>query len=699
MSTGRSNEPEDASILADPNQSAINVVQRMIDERFSSLNLGSRVTRDLSKHLGTGAYGVVYAGTLLPEQTSVAVKVIRSGGNSVLPVLERILREVHVWSALHHENILPLLGITTVFDDTISIVSPLMSRGNAFQYVQDPNNDPRPLVLGLARALGYLHSRAQPIIHGDIKGSNVLVSDDGRVQLADFGFSSTVQTSLGAEQRVGGTLNWIAPEYVEADNYTMTTAGDIWAFGMTTLELFTRMRPYHHLNGTVAIVHRILTGPPERPSAEVTLSRLTDGWWEICLACWVRDPTLRSTMSKIAKKIVSLDATSNVTIPASEPTQLHTTSETVINDASLDPRPALQRLRVVERASRYSIILDGRVETDWKVVNKGEYGFVSKGILHPEGIEVAIKTPPGGLEDDEDTIKCFLREAHMWSKLRHENVLPIIGITTDFNLSVFIVSPWMERGTARDYVQDRNIDPRPLILGTARGLHYLHNHPLGPIVHGDVKGDNVLISDNGLPLLHNFGFSLIAISSFSMSATIPTGAGTLRWKAPELLDGDNQTLETDVWAFGMLMLELFTRMDPFHSCSKMETVIYSIIRGPPARPSDEDTCFRLTDGWWNICLSCWERDPQQRPTMSQIIARTVPDISPAAVHPHDEETGVLQGSVDNLPEVVATSQVGNQYIMSAPPLKVKQGSLFAFIILHTYSKYINLGFRFAVRVD
>ena len=59
---------------------------------------------------------------------------------------QRVLRQVYVWSNLAHENVLELLGITTNFDDTISIVSPLMPRGNASGYVQDPNVDPRPLV-------------------------------------------------------------------------------------------------------------------------------------------------------------------------------------------------------------------------------------------------------------------------------------------------------------------------------------------------------------------------------------------------------------------------------------------------------------------------------------------------------------------------------------------------------------------------
>lgn len=59
---------------------------------------------------------------------------------------QRVLNEVYVWSKLRHNNVNELLGITTAFDDTISIVSPLMSQGNAFDYVQNPDIDPRPLV-------------------------------------------------------------------------------------------------------------------------------------------------------------------------------------------------------------------------------------------------------------------------------------------------------------------------------------------------------------------------------------------------------------------------------------------------------------------------------------------------------------------------------------------------------------------------
>ena len=162
--------------------------------RFAKIDLGHRVSRDASKRIGPSTYGAVFEGTLIlsPEQIKasgnstketpisrpkqkVAVKVIRyvdrnaltvfmvsslylwfSSLRCLMPTLDqRILRELYVWSNLADQNVAKLLGITTNFDHTISIVTPLMPRGDAFRYVQDPNIDPRPLVCINDACLAY----------------------------------------------------------------------------------------------------------------------------------------------------------------------------------------------------------------------------------------------------------------------------------------------------------------------------------------------------------------------------------------------------------------------------------------------------------------------------------------------------------------------------------------------------------------
>ncbi|KAL4064745.1 kinase-like domain-containing protein [Scleroderma yunnanense] len=175
----------------------------------------------------------------------------------------------------------------------------------------------------------------------------------------------------------------------------------------------------------------------------------------------------------------------------------------------------------------------------------GGYAIVYKGVLRSKGTTVAVKRRSRG---DKTTIEATL----LWSKLCHENIVPLCGFTTS-GASIALVSPWQEKGNAHDYVQNCEIDPRPLLLGIARAIDYLHSHDLGPIVHGDLKGHNVLVADDGCALLTDFGGSSLAGLSLTMPLR-PHREGTLRWMAPELLDDENTSIWSDLWAFGMTAL-------------------------------------------------------------------------------------------------------------------------------------------------
>ncbi|KIM51492.1 hypothetical protein SCLCIDRAFT_1167735, partial [Scleroderma citrinum Foug A] len=213
-------------------------------------------------------------------------------------------------------------------------------------------------------------------------------------------------------------------------------------------------------------------------------------------------------------------------------------------------------------------------------------------------------------------------EALVWSKLHHKNIVPLLGFATIFDASASLISPWQERGNAHGYVQDRKVDPRPLciqLVGVARGLDYLHSHASGSIVHSDLKGENVLIADDGRALLADFGSSFLVESSVAVTRVGPRRGGTPRWMAPELFDDKTPSVQSDIWAFGMTALELFTRQEPFQGIST-GAVMARIIRGPPDLPAAELTCDRLTDAWRSICMGCWQQDPASRPSASDVLA-------------------------------------------------------------------------------
>ncbi|KIM53490.1 hypothetical protein SCLCIDRAFT_1222716 [Scleroderma citrinum Foug A] len=218
----------------------------------------------------------------------------------------------------------------------------------------------------------------------------------------------------------------------------------------------------------------------------------------------------------------------------------------------MDARLALEKLS--QQASSYTVVLNGRVSRDTtQRPLTGDSADVYQGTLIPDGTKVSVKTIHADPPSSEESIEHVLREVCTWSKLRHENIQPLLGITTDFGLAVSMVSPWRKKGNALDYVQDDSIDPRPLLVGIAKGLHYLHSHESGAICHGDLRGCNVLISDDGRALLTDFGFSSLVHSSFAL----PIGSHSvvsINWVAPESLEGFKPTVEGDIWAYGMTAL-------------------------------------------------------------------------------------------------------------------------------------------------
>ncbi|KAG6332885.1 hypothetical protein ID866_6203 [Astraeus odoratus] len=275
------------------------------------------------------------------------------------------------------------------------------------------------------------------------------------------------------------------------------------------------------------------------------------------------------------------------------------------------------------RATKFSPNLNGQVCIDYTESPKyGGVAFVRRGVLHweKEKTMVAVKTFRQ-VVDDINKLEHILWEVHIHSKLNHKNILRMLGISTDFDNTISIISPWMGMGDAHTYVQLEQNDPRPLLRDTASGLHYLHTHDLGPIVHGDLKGMNVLVSDDHRALLAGFSFSTLTKPSLGMNGN-PRQGGTLRWMAPELVDDFNPSVAGDIWAYGMTVLELFTRLRPFHAKSSSASVVVSIIEARlPDRPTKASTCSRMTDAWWDICTLCWQKDPSSRPTASELLEK------------------------------------------------------------------------------
>ncbi|KAF8517253.1 kinase-like domain-containing protein, partial [Hysterangium stoloniferum] len=214
------------------------------------------------------------------------------------------------------------------------------------------------------------------------------------------------------------------------------------------------------------------------------------------------------------------------------------------------------------------------------------------------------------------------REYLTWSSLSHPNIVQCLGYSYDFTPATIIdlpalISPWMSHGTLLSYiVSNPEINRIPLITGISGALVFLHgHHPL--IVHGDIRAGNILVSGEGVPCLIDFGLSRFVDDMIRLTTSSNVG-GSLRWMAPELLHNGKPNRQSDVWAFGMTILEILTGKLPYYQIKNDPVVIMKITRGKiPPRPELSAAPF-LSDHIWDLCEQCWRLDPHERPLMRQI---------------------------------------------------------------------------------
>jgi len=135
---------------------------------------------------------------------------------------------------------------------------------------------------------------------------------------------------------------------------------------------------------------------------------------------------------------------------------------------------------------------------------------------------------------------------------------------------------------------------------------------------------NVLVDRNGSPCLADFGLATVRHNGATLTSVL--GGGSTRWMAPELFvdpnseDSDDDmpplkvTRYSDIWSFGMLILELLTGKIPFADKVLNPAVIYALMRGErPKRPLESEVIARgLNDELWKCLCRCWELSPEKR---------------------------------------------------------------------------------------
>ncbi|KAK0230048.1 kinase-like domain-containing protein [Armillaria fumosa] len=271
-------------------------------------SMSDGIARDHGDPIDGGGAADIWTGKL--DGKVVCLKVLRTFPMKVEEkrrLLKELCREATIWKQLKHPNILPFIGVnTTSFAERVCLISPWMKNGNIIKFLelnQDHDHERLKYIREIACAIAFLHHFDPPIVHGDIRGHNVLISDDHHCLLADFGSSLIIATQVPSMNTLTqNSTRWLSPEFQlpESETYEIesTTARDIYALGCTIIEIFTLKSPFPHIfhNSSVSnLVVKKGTSHP-RPPLDVLPS---DKLWELVLNCMNFDPRERPSAKDV----------------------------------------------------------------------------------------------------------------------------------------------------------------------------------------------------------------------------------------------------------------------------------------------------------------------------------------------------------------------------------------------------------------
>lgn len=254
----------------------------------------------LSGQLGSGAMGTVWSGYDDVLQRRVAIKELKVPPGvpeqEALDLRERIMREARALGGLSHPNVITVFDVVVDDGQPVVVLELVPSRNLATMIGENGALTPaQAAVVGYATAGGLRAAHRSGITHRDVKPGNVLIADDGRVKLTDFGIARNVadapMTSVGL---VLGSPAYIAPEV--AAGQPVTPAADLWGLGATLFAAVEGRPPYDVHGDPVSTITEVVDGEVPRPRGSGPVV-------DVITALMVKDPARRMPLDEVRQRL------------------------------------------------------------------------------------------------------------------------------------------------------------------------------------------------------------------------------------------------------------------------------------------------------------------------------------------------------------------------------------------------------------
>ncbi|XP_035836234.1 uncharacterized protein LOC110942590 isoform X1 [Helianthus annuus] len=518
----------------------------------------------------------VYKGQLLLQQGDSINIVARKRPQSVI-----LVTEIKVLKDLKHKNIIPIYKLSFTEDNEGIIINKYEANESLDKHLGSPTLTwMRRLLIcvGVAHALSYLHYDAAEnhyVIHGNIRSSKILLDHNWEPKLHGFKFAVEIRKhNLHLTGKYNGSLHYMDPAYEDTRGFNHKS--DIFSFGVVLFEVlfgreasipnddnwyFARMARAHYEERKLDD----LIDPVLRKQMNLQSLNM---FAEIAYCCIKEKRSQRSDTKTIRTRLER----------ALELQRKHEQSTVAAVEGTTSNHfkgKSLDHLRL--RLNDIELATESFSKT--YCIGSGGYGMVYKADLdHFDGMNspkieeknkgecrkkhscVAVKRLHNRVDTQGE--QGFVSEIETLSNCKHPNIVSLLGFC-DEGRELILVYEYVANGSLDDYLGNMDginnlvwAQRLQICLDIAHGLNYLHTHtPM--IIHRDIKSANILLDDNWVAKIADFGLSKLQRATQQGTTLITNNiAGTEVYLDPEYKNTGKLKKESDIYSFGVVLFEV-----------------------------------------------------------------------------------------------------------------------------------------------